>query len=263
MPALDPASDPPVTGAATAAVRSRLAAARLWAATRFPYLATAIFASPVVDAPGIGTVAVDEQWRLHVDPEVAAGGRCPSSAVCSCTTLGTCCAITPPGPGRAGVDADRADQWADAADAEINDDLIRDVTLPGEPVLPGSFGCQPGRLAEEYFHVIAGPGPRRRRTRLPTRSRTRTAAGEPRRLGSRIRRPRPPTLTTITAVLAQSPATADSHTGHRGHVRCGAAPMASGAATSRPPAMTRRASPKVTVTVAATPPTASASTVET
>ena len=51
--------------------RQHLAAARLWAATRFPYLATALFASPVVERPGIGTVAVDQEWRLYVDPAVA------------------------------------------------------------------------------------------------------------------------------------------------------------------------------------------------
>ena len=40
-------------------------------ADRFPYLATALFASPVVEAHGIGTVSVDQQWRLYVDPEAA------------------------------------------------------------------------------------------------------------------------------------------------------------------------------------------------
>src|SRR5207248_1369945 len=35
------------------------------------YLATALFASPVVEANGIGTVAVDRHWRLYVDPGVA------------------------------------------------------------------------------------------------------------------------------------------------------------------------------------------------
>src|SRR5712691_8484781 len=53
--------------------RQKLAAARLWAANKFPYLASALFASPVVSAPGIATVAVDESWRLYVDPEVVAG----------------------------------------------------------------------------------------------------------------------------------------------------------------------------------------------
>ena len=36
-----------------------LAAARLWAATRFPYLATGLFGAHVIAASGTGTVAVD------------------------------------------------------------------------------------------------------------------------------------------------------------------------------------------------------------
>ena len=49
-----------------------LAAARLWAAARFPYLASGIFGARVVAAPGIGTVAVDPGWRLWADPELTA-----------------------------------------------------------------------------------------------------------------------------------------------------------------------------------------------
>ena len=48
----------------------RLAAARLHAATRFPYLAAVLFASPVVAAPGQGRLTVDTAWRLHADPTV-------------------------------------------------------------------------------------------------------------------------------------------------------------------------------------------------
>ena len=49
-----------------------LAAARLWAATRFPYLATGLFGAHVIAASGTGTVAVDEGWRMHADPALAA-----------------------------------------------------------------------------------------------------------------------------------------------------------------------------------------------
>jgi len=49
-----------------------LAGARLWAAARFPYLATGIFATQVTAAPGSSSVAVDEQWRLRADPDLAA-----------------------------------------------------------------------------------------------------------------------------------------------------------------------------------------------
>jgi hypothetical protein len=49
-----------------------LTAARLWAAARFPYLASGIFGAHVIAAPGSGTVAVDESWRLRADPALAA-----------------------------------------------------------------------------------------------------------------------------------------------------------------------------------------------
>ena len=53
--------------------RHHLAAARLWAAHRFPYLATALFAAGVIERQGLegDGVAVDERWRLYVDPEKA------------------------------------------------------------------------------------------------------------------------------------------------------------------------------------------------
>ena len=50
-----------------------LAAGRLWAASRFPYLASGLFGAQVMAKPGIGTVAVDDSWRLHADPELTAG----------------------------------------------------------------------------------------------------------------------------------------------------------------------------------------------
>ena len=46
----------------------RLAAARLWGALRFPYFASALFASSVVAAPKLGSIAVDR--ALYVDPEL-------------------------------------------------------------------------------------------------------------------------------------------------------------------------------------------------
>ena len=38
----------------------KLLAARLWAVRHHPYLTAALFASPIVPAPGLGWVAVDE-----------------------------------------------------------------------------------------------------------------------------------------------------------------------------------------------------------
>ena len=133
-----------------------LAAARLWAAARFPYLATGIFGTQVTMAPGTGTVASDQRWRLYVDPEVVAGwtaaelGSVVVHHVCHLlrdhSERAVAAAVTP---------AESAD-WMRAADAEINDDLIHaGLELPGDPVLPGDFGAPEGKLAEEYYALLA------------------------------------------------------------------------------------------------------------
>jgi hypothetical protein len=40
--------------------QQRVAAARLWAATRFPYLASALFATRLIPVTAPGVIAVDE-----------------------------------------------------------------------------------------------------------------------------------------------------------------------------------------------------------
>lgn len=133
-----------------------LAAARLWAAARFPYLASAVFGAQVVPVPGIGTVAVDQQWRLWADPELAAGWS--AAQLGSVLVHHVCHALRTHGEraGPAGVTDADADRWVRCADAEINDDLVpAGLDLPGEPVLPQHLGCPPGGLAEQYF--TAGP----------------------------------------------------------------------------------------------------------
>jgi len=61
-----------MTAPAASSAIPGLAAARLWAAARFPYLASGIFGARVVAVPGIRTVAVDPGWRLWADPELTA-----------------------------------------------------------------------------------------------------------------------------------------------------------------------------------------------
>jgi predicted metal-dependent peptidase len=134
-----------------------LAAARLWAAARFPYLASAVFGARVVPVPGIGTVSVDQHWRLWADPELAAGWS--AAELGSVLVHHVCHALRTHGEraGPAGVTDADADRWVRCADAEINDDLVpAGLDLPGEPVLPQHLGCRPGELAEQYF--TAGRG---------------------------------------------------------------------------------------------------------
>ena len=53
-----------------------------------------------------------------------------------------------------GVERRTNNDWALAADAEINDDLIgTGLRLPDDRVVPHELGWKPGRMAEEYYHA--------------------------------------------------------------------------------------------------------------
>ena len=150
-----------------------LAAARVWAASRFPYLASGVFGAQVIAEPGSGTVSVDESWRMHADPELAAGW---TPAQLGSVLIHHVCHLLRTHGERAqaaGVRPDEAGSWVRAADAEINDDLVpAGLELPGEPVLPYRLGAADGLLAEQYFDLIrqatkarsGGPGGERDRS---------------------------------------------------------------------------------------------------
>ena len=129
-----------------------LAAARLWAATKFPYLATGVFGAQVIADRGSGTVSVDESWRMHADPEVTAEW---TPAQLGSVLIHHVCHLLRTHGERAqgtGVRPDEAADWVRAADAEINDDLVpAGLELPGRPVLPRDLRAEDGLLAEQYF----------------------------------------------------------------------------------------------------------------
>jgi hypothetical protein len=140
----------------------KLAAARLWATTRTPYLASAIFACSVRIDPDSGTIAIDCSWQLHADPEVAEQldveelGR---------LIVHLTAHLIRDHAGRAqrlGVAEDNARaRWNRCTDAEINDDLLAEDLVPKVARdLPPNLGCEPGRLAERYYES-ARDGPRR------------------------------------------------------------------------------------------------------
>jgi len=153
-----------------------LAAARLWAATRFPYLATGVFGAEVIADRDSGTVSVDESWRMHADPEVTAGW---TPAQLGSVLIHHVCHLLRTHGERAqgaGVRPDEAADWIRAADAEINDDLVpAGLDLPGHPVLPRDLRAEDGLLAEQYFDAI-----RRRPASAPDG----TGADNPARSGS-------------------------------------------------------------------------------
>jgi predicted metal-dependent peptidase len=131
-----------------------LAAGRVWAATRFPYLATGLFGTQVVADEGIGTVAVGEGWRLHADPELTAQWTAAQLGSVLVHHLSHLLRAHAERAGVSGVDDGEAQLWVRCADAEINDDLVpAGLELPGSPVLPAHLGAEPGRLAEQYFET--------------------------------------------------------------------------------------------------------------
>jgi predicted metal-dependent peptidase len=139
----------------------KLAAARLWAATRLPYLASALFATRILPSPQRGVIAVDEAWRVYVDPGLLDAWTARQMGSVLVHHVGH---LLRDHAGRAralGVGHEQAGRWVLASDAEINDDLGGlDLDFPIEPVTPEALGFQPHRFAEEYFRAVSLPKPR-------------------------------------------------------------------------------------------------------
>jgi predicted metal-dependent peptidase len=131
----------------------RLAAARVWATNQMPYLASAIFACEVRDAPGSGTIAVDTTWHLHVDPEVAAEMEVDELGRLLIHLTGHLVRDHAGRAQRLGVQAEnRRGRWNRAGDAELNDDLQSNRCVPAVAGdLPNDLGCEDGKLAEHYY----------------------------------------------------------------------------------------------------------------
>lgn len=140
----------------------KVAAARLWATTRMPYLASAVFACPVQADPDSRTIGVDRAWNVRADPEVVAGLSVEQLGRLFVHLTGHLIRDHAARAERAGVSVDkRRARWNRCADAEINDDLLADGCVPDlAPDLPTDLGCEPGGLAESYYSD-AGGGPRR------------------------------------------------------------------------------------------------------
>jgi len=136
--------------------RNNLAASRVWAAHKFPYLASALFATKIVSAPGIGGSAVDDRWRLYIDPDTAAGWSVEQLGSLIVHHVGHLVREHAERARAMGISEETAKTWTMACDAELNDDLAAvGITPPGHVVLPEDLGGDRGRMAEEYFDLVA------------------------------------------------------------------------------------------------------------
>ena len=136
---------------------------RSLALERMPYLASTLLALRPLDAPGLGTFAVDTTLRLYIDFEAVT----PKGPVwCAEALLHECCHIFGDHAARsddAAVTADERQMWNLSADAEANDDLAAAgcKTIEADGILPGSLGEEDHQTAEFYLAALR----RRRGTR--------------------------------------------------------------------------------------------------
>ena len=141
---------------------AKMAAGRVWACERWPYLATGLLALDIVPTPGLGTFAVDTRWHVYVDPDVVDGWTAPQIGIVLNHELQHLLRAHADRAQAIGVSFEDRQSWNLAADAEINDDLFSDLWQVGDglrPVLPRTLGQQDGHLAEHYFrHLIPKPG---------------------------------------------------------------------------------------------------------
>ena len=139
-----------------------LAAGRLWAASHFPYLASGLFGAQVLARPGIGTVAVDQGWRLHADPELTAAWAPAQLGSVLVHHVSHLLRAHGERAVAAGIDPDDARAWVRGADAEINDDLVpAGLELPGRP----GAARAPGRRGGSARRAVLRGGPGRGRYR--------------------------------------------------------------------------------------------------
>jgi predicted metal-dependent peptidase len=135
--------------------RRKLAAARLWGATRLPYLASALFAARILPVQQPGVVAVDEAWRVWIDPDVLGAWSAPQLGSVLVHHVGHLLRDHAARARALGLGHEQAGRWVLAADAEINDDLAgTGLEFPLPPITPQALGFPPHRFAEEYFRGL-------------------------------------------------------------------------------------------------------------
>lgn len=141
----------------------KVAAARVFAASRYPYLASALFAADVRPSAKSDTIAIDQGWQIRADPVVL-----DAMAVDDVARL--LVHLVSHVLREHAARADRLDvrgtdggpgAWNRASDAEINDDLALDAMIPPcAPELPADLGAEDGRMAEHYYEAAQTGGRR-------------------------------------------------------------------------------------------------------
>lgn len=129
-----------------------LAIARWLAAKHVPYLARGLWACSFVETPEVATFAIDDRWRVMVNPEFAqacaADGSLPAALVHEALHN-----VLRHRPRAESIGATDPKRWNVCGDCEINTriDEIGGLALPSCGVRPKDFGWPLNLAAEEYY----------------------------------------------------------------------------------------------------------------
>ena len=151
----------PSPSSATVLDQRKVAAARVFATSRYPYLASALFAAPIHPSPGSGTIAVDRGWGVHADPAVLNEMAVDELGRLLVHLVSHLLRDHAARADRTGVgDGDGDPQaWNRGSDAEVNDDLAPGGMVPSCAAdMPASLGADEGKLAEHYYDLARGGG---------------------------------------------------------------------------------------------------------
>ncbi|MBC8357003.1 MAG: hypothetical protein H8E66_33950 [Planctomycetes bacterium] len=131
-----------------------LAQARLRACRYWPFASHAILSMVPTPRPGLGTLAVDQHWRLYYDE---AALQMMSAEQAAGVILHELDHLLKRHHKRAKslVGEDQWEAWNYATDAAINGDLkAQDIPLPEGVIYPERLGLPDGLSAEEYFRKL-------------------------------------------------------------------------------------------------------------
>jgi len=133
-------------------VRTRLARGRLEALGVMPYLAQALTAMTFYEVADLGTIGIDDRFRVYVDPSVV---RSWSIAQLAGALLHEANHVLRGHHARAPYLGANHKAWNIAGDLEINDDLLAaQIELPDGALHPTILGFSANLTAETYYDLL-------------------------------------------------------------------------------------------------------------
>ncbi|MPV50047.1 VWA containing CoxE family protein [Pseudactinotalea sp. HY160] len=129
---------------------------RTLALSRMPYMASLLFSVRVLDAPGLGTFAVDEGHRLYIDFEQARPWGAVACGELLLHEVGHLFGEHASFARDFGVEPSERKIWNAAADASINDDLVQAGCeyIASTRIMPDQIGAPNYETAKYYLDVL-------------------------------------------------------------------------------------------------------------